>query len=165
MGKSHAHRTHDHSLGLFGGWERLRIRFRGRPAKRELYTSRVGSWSLPLSLPNPSNHARCRNRNRYGHVPLPALEPVVRTSPTKYASRTTLHVSLRPCENPSPSCRLLDALTRTIHEYLLLRPIFSPGGAFLLRPPRRTASTPPSASLARNPGGLRSRTPRDGIHE
>lgn len=158
MGKSHTHRTHDHPLRLFGRWERLCIRFRGRPAKREFYTSRVGSWSLPLPLPNPSNHARCHNRNRYGHVPLPALEPVVRTSPphspTKYASRTTLHVSLRPCENPSPSCRLLGALTRTIHEYLLRRPIFSPGGAFLVRSPRRTASTPPSASLARSPGGL-----------
>jgi hypothetical protein len=56
-------------------------------------------------------------------------------------------------------------LARTIHEYLLRRPILSPGGAFLVRPPRRTASTPPSALLARSPGGLRSRTPRDGIHE
>ena len=56
-------------------------------------------------------------------------------------------------------------LARTIHEYLLRRPILSPGVAFLVRPPRRTASTPASASLARSPGGLRSRTPRDGIHE
>ena len=56
-------------------------------------------------------------------------------------------------------------LARTIHEYLLRRPILSPGGAFLVRPPRRTADTPASALLARSPGGLRSRTPRDGIHE
>jgi hypothetical protein len=56
-------------------------------------------------------------------------------------------------------------LARTIHEYLLRRPILLPGGAFLVRPPRRTASTPTSASLPRRPGGLRSRTPRDGIHE
>jgi hypothetical protein len=86
-------------------------------------------------------------------------------SPAKNTSRTTLHFCVRSCENPSLSCRLRDALTRTIHEYLLRRPIFSPGGAFLVRPPRRTASTPPSASLARSPGVLRSRTPRDGIHE
>jgi len=31
--------------------------------------------------------------------------------------------------------------------------------------PRRTASTPASALPARNPGGLRSHTPRNGIHE
>jgi len=36
-------------------------------------------------------------------------------------------------------------LARTIHEYLLRRPILSPGGAFLVRSSRRTASTPPSA--------------------
>ena len=65
-------------------------------------------------------------------------------------------------------------LARSIHEYLLRRPtrrpeplggvpILSPGGAFLVRPPRRTANTPMSALLARSPGGLRSRTPRDGI--
>ena len=54
----HRHRTHDHPLGLFGRWEHLRIRFRDRPAKWQLYTSRVGSRSLPLSLPNPSHHAR-----------------------------------------------------------------------------------------------------------
>ena len=57
------------------------------------------------------------------------------------------------------------SLTRTIHEYLLRRPILSSGGAVLVRLPRRTASTPVSASLARSPGGLRSRTPRDGIHK
>jgi hypothetical protein len=56
-------------------------------------------------------------------------------------------------------------LARTIHKYLLRRPILLPGGAFLVRPPQRTASTPTSASLARSPGGRRSRTPRDGIHE
>ena len=69
---------------------------------------------------------------------------------------------------PKPSLRILrchTALTRTIHEYLFRRPILSPGGAFLVRPPRRTASTPASALLAKSPGGLRSRTPRDGIHE
>ena len=56
-------------------------------------------------------------------------------------------------------------LARTIHQYLLRRPILSPGGAFLVRPPRRTARTPPLALRARSPGGLRSQTPRDGIHE
>jgi len=56
-------------------------------------------------------------------------------------------------------------LAWTIHEYLLRRPTLSPCEAFLVRPPRRTASTPASALLARSPGGLRSRTPRDGIHE
>ena len=56
-------------------------------------------------------------------------------------------------------------LAWTIHEYLLRRPILSPGGAVLVRPPRRTARTPPWAFLARSPSGLRSRTPRDGIHE
>ena len=67
-------------------------------------------------------------------------------------------------------------LARTIHAYLLRRPtrrleplggvpLLSPGGAFLVRPPRRTARTPTSALLARSPGGLRSQTPRDGIHE
>src|SRR2546428_3911740 len=61
--------------------------------------------------------------------------------------------------------KLSSNLARTIHEYLLRRPILSPGGAFLVRPPRRTVSTPTSALLARSPGGLRSRTPRDGIHE
>src|SRR2546426_7516038 len=54
---------------------------------------------------------------------------------------------------------------RIIHKYLLRHPILSPGGALLARPPRRTAkSTPPSSSLARTPGGLRSLPPRDGIH-
>ena len=57
------------------------------------------------------------------------------------------------------------ALARTIHEYLLRRPILSPGGAFLVLPARRTARTPTSALIARSPGGRRSRTPRDGIHE
>ena len=37
------------------------------------------------------------------------------------------------------------ALTRTLHESLLRRPILSPGGAVLARPPRRTPSTPASA--------------------
>jgi hypothetical protein len=62
-------------------------------------------------------------------------------------------------------CVLPPRLARTIHEYLLRHPILSPGGAFLVRPPRRTASTPTSALRARSPGGLQSRTPRDGIHE
>src|SRR3989442_10129848 len=53
-----------------------------------------------------------------------------------------------------------------MHEYLLRHPILSTGGAFLVRPPRRTAgSTPASSSLARSPGDLRSRMPRYGIHE
>ncbi len=56
-------------------------------------------------------------------------------------------------------------LARTIHEYLLRRPILSPSGAVLVRPPRRTACTPALASRARSPADLRSRTPRDGIHE
>jgi hypothetical protein len=46
------------------------------------------------------------------------------------------------------------SLTQTIHEYLLRRPIPSPGGAFLVRPPRRTASTPTSALLARSPASF-----------
>jgi hypothetical protein len=57
------------------------------------------------------------------------------------------------------------ALARTIHAYLLRRPTLSPGVAFLVRPPRRTARTPRSALLARSPGVLRSRTPREGIQE
>jgi hypothetical protein len=61
--------------------------------------------------------------------------------------------------------RLASLQARTIHEYLLRRPILSPGEAFLVRPPRRTASTPASASRASSLGGLPSRTPRDGIHE
>src|SRR2546427_9916025 len=57
-------------------------------------------------------------------------------------------------------------LAPTIHECLLRHPILLPGGAFLVRPPRRTTEgTPPSAVLARSPGGLRSRPSRDGIHE
>ncbi len=64
----------------------------------------------------------------------------------------------RPVDRP-------DALVRTYHEYLLRRQILSPDGAVLVRPSRRTARTPPSALLARSPNGLRSRTPRDGIHE
>ena len=35
-------------------------------------------------------------------------------------------------------------LAQTIHGYLLRRPILSSGGTFLVRPPRRTASTPPA---------------------
>ena len=54
---------------------------------------------------------------------------------------------------------------RTIHEYLLRRPILSPGEAVLVQPSRRTASTPASASRASSLGGLPSRTPRDGSHE
>jgi len=56
-------------------------------------------------------------------------------------------------------------LARTIHESLLRRPILSPGEAVLVRPSRRTASTPASASRASSLGGLPSRTPCDGIHE
>jgi cell filamentation protein len=52
-----------------------------------------------------------------------------------------------------------------IHEHLLQQPILSPGAAFLVRPPRRTASTPASPSLARSHGGLRPRLFRYGIHE
>jgi hypothetical protein len=64
MGKPHCHRTHDYPPGLSGRWEPLRIRLRDYPAERELYTSRVGSRSLPLSLPNPPHHARNRYRER-----------------------------------------------------------------------------------------------------
>jgi hypothetical protein len=63
----------------------------------------------------------------------------------------------------------------TIYEYLLRRLILSTGGAFLGRSPQRTEwpiaieeqwapRTPASPSLARNPGGLRSQSPRYGIH-
>ena len=38
-----------------------------------------------------------------------------------------------------------------IHEGLLRQPMLSPGGAFLVRSPRRTASTSASASLVRSP--------------
>ncbi len=61
--------------------------------------------------------------------------------------------------------KLSSNLARTIHEYLLRCPILLPGGAFLVRHPRWTAGTPTLASLVRSPGGLRSRTPRDGIQE
>lgn len=54
-------------------------------------------------------------------------------------------------------------LTGTIHDWLVRS--LSPGWAFLVRPPRLTASTTPLALLARSSGVLRSRTPRDGIHE
>src|SRR5207245_9220654 len=55
---------------------------------------------------------------------------------------------------------------RVIHKCLLRQPILSPGGAFLVRPPRRTGtSTPVSSSLARSLGGLRSQPPRNGIHD
>jgi hypothetical protein len=45
------------------------------------------------------------------------------------------------------------SLARIIHEHLLQRPILSPGEAFLVQSPRRTASTPVSPSLARSLGG------------
>jgi hypothetical protein len=45
-------------------------------------------------------------------------------------------------------------LARTIHEYLLRRPILSPGGAFLVRPPRRTGSTPRQPYLREAPAGF-----------
>ena len=73
MEQPHSHRTHDHPYGLFRRRNGLRIRFRNRPAKRQLYTSRVGSRSLPLPLPHPSHHARNHYRNRCSYVPLPAL--------------------------------------------------------------------------------------------
>ncbi|MGZ8384289.1 MAG: hypothetical protein ACXWWE_09800, partial [Nitrospira sp.] len=57
------------------------------------------------------------------------------------------------------------SLARTIHEYLLRRPILSLSWAFLLRPPGQTVGTPASAVHGRSLGGLQSRTPRDGIHE
>ena len=107
MGQSHSHRTHDHPLELFGRWKRLRIRFRDRPAQRQLYTSRVGSRALSLSLPHPSHHARSHYRHRYGHIPLPALR---HRSYSFVIRERTLHENVsrfsRSCENPSPSCRL-----------------------------------------------------------
>ena len=57
----------------------LRLRFRNRPAKRQLYTFGVGSRPIPLSLPHPSHHVRRRDRHRFVH-PLPALEPVFSSS-------------------------------------------------------------------------------------
>src|SRR5688500_9111757 len=56
-------------------------------------------------------------------------------------------------------------LARIIHDRLLQRPIPLPGAAFLIRSPRRTASTSASPSLARSRGGFRSQPLRDGIHE
>ena len=64
MGEPHRHRTHDYPSGLSGGWEPLCIRLRNRPAERQLYTSRIGSRSLPLSVPNPPHHARNHYRQR-----------------------------------------------------------------------------------------------------
>src|SRR5438105_11249840 len=65
----------------------------------------------------------------------------------------------RPALSPFP-------LARMLREYLLRRPILSPGAAFLVRSPQRTAEgTPASPSLARSPGGLRSQPPRYGIPE
>jgi hypothetical protein len=64
MGKPHCYRTHDYPPGLSGRWERLRIRLRDHPAERQLYTSRLGSRSLPLSLSNPPHHARNCYRQR-----------------------------------------------------------------------------------------------------
>jgi hypothetical protein len=40
-------------------------------------------------------------------------------------------------------------LTRTLHEYLLRRPILSAGAALLLRPPQRTAVGTPASSSVR----------------
>src|SRR5207244_6511236 len=72
----------------------------------------------------------------------------------------------RPVWMASRSMKKTGILTRVIHGYLLRRPILSPGAALLLQPPRRTAvSTPASSSVSRSHGGLRSRTPRYGIHE
>jgi hypothetical protein len=119
MGQPHSHRTHDHPLELFGKWNRLRIRFRDRPAEPQLYTPRVDSRSLPLSLPHPSHHVRRHYCNRYGHIPLPALELVVRISSLVIRERRfTRSVSrfLRSCENPGPSCRLRRSTLCAHHE-------------------------------------------------
>jgi hypothetical protein len=83
------------------------------------------------------------------------------TSSTKIHPRPLRSPSILPSTG-SRNCRVLNWI---IHQYLLRRPILSPGGAFLVRPPRRTARTPMSALLARSPSGLRSRTPLDGLHE
>jgi hypothetical protein len=65
MGKPYRHRTHDYPSGLSGRWEHhLRIRLRDRPAERQLYTSRIGSRSIPLFVPNPPHHARNHYRQR-----------------------------------------------------------------------------------------------------
>ena len=108
MGQPHSHRTHDYPLRLFGRWERMRIRFRGRPAQRQLYTSRVGSRSLPLSLPPPSHHARSPYRHRR---PPATLTDIIDPFP-----RTPLHTG--PCESPSPSCRL----RRSTLTVLIMKP-------------------------------------------
>src|SRR5439155_33770 len=72
-------------------------------------------------------------------------------------------------------------LARTIHEYLLRRPILSRGCPLLFKlqwamgfsrrtddplhsEEQRVPRTPASSSLARSPGGLRSQPPRYGIH-
>src|SRR5688572_10089672 len=76
-------------------------------------------------------------------------------------------------ENDADACRSFAAVewhdseqaTRIIHEYLLQQPIPSPGAAFLVRSPRRTASPPVSPSLARSHARLRSQPLRDDIHE
>ena len=72
------------------------------------------------------------------------------TSPGSGAQRppSPLLLALRP-----KGAEVAYSLARTIHKYLQRRPILSPGGAFLVRPSRRTASTPPSALLARSSGG------------
>jgi hypothetical protein len=49
-------------------------------------------------------------------------------------------------------------LARILPEYLLQRPILSPGGGFSFGPPA-------SPSHVRSPDGLRSQSLRDGIHE
>jgi hypothetical protein len=74
MGQPHSHRTHNYTLGLLGKWERMRIRFRDRPTERQLYTPRVGTRSLPLSLPHPSHHAWGPYRHRRVRS-VPALDP------------------------------------------------------------------------------------------
>jgi len=81
-----------------------------------------------------------------------------------HEKRTTIHVPSGLARNPARRVGC-GPLPRTIHEYLLRRPILSLGEAFLVRPPRRTERSPTSALLARSPGVLRSRTPRDDIHE
>ena len=94
-GKPHRHRTYDYSSGLSRSWEHLCIRLRNRPAQRKLYTSRIGSRSLPLSVPYPPDHARNRYRERRLNT-FAAL-----------AARS----NQAPCENPGPSCRLRRSIT------------------------------------------------------
>ena len=65
-------------------------------------------------------------------------------------SETHLYKNLAP-SFVLPPLKGTAGLAWIIHEGLLRQPMLSPGGAFLVRSPRRTASTSASASLVRSP--------------